>query len=296
VNRQTQAVAALAFILVVTAVWWALALWPLAPASPAWVAQLRYVCFGAVDNGLPDGGGWLLLGLQPLTMIAAAFVVWGRSASLGLRRLTHSWAGRFGLMVTTLAVAVGLSAATARVAAAARAASSTVFEVANAPTPDTYPRIDRPAPPLGLVNQHGDTVTAASLRGTPAFVTFAFGHCVTICPIVVRDVLEARDRLAPERAIQVLVVSLDPWRDLPSRLPFIARQWHLGPTDHALSGDVEAVHALLAAWESPWSRDPTTGDITHPRLVYLLDASGRIAYAASGGVDQLVELMRRTEG
>jgi protein SCO1/2 len=295
VTRETQAVAALAFILAVTGVWWALALWPLAPASPAWMAQLRYVCFGAVDNGLPDGGGWLLLALQPLSMLAAVFVVWGDSASRGLRRLSHSWAGRLGLVATLLAMTVGLSAATTRVAAAARAASPTAFDVTDTPTPDTYPRVDRPAPALGLVNQHGDTVTVASLRGSPAFVTFAFGHCVTICPIVVRDVLAARDRLAPDRSVQVLVVSLDPWRDLPGRLPTIARQWYLTPADHALSGDIETVHAMLAAWESPWSRDATTGDITHPRLVYLLDASGTITYAASGSVDQLVELMRRTD-
>ena len=36
-----------------------------------------------------------------------------------------------------------------------------------------------------------------------------------------------------------------------------------------------------------------TGDVTHPPLVYILDAEGRIAYATTGGVEAMVELLGR---
>jgi cytochrome oxidase Cu insertion factor (SCO1/SenC/PrrC family) len=291
--RETQALTALAFILVVTATWWALALWPLPADAPEWIAAVRYTCFGALDNGLPHGGGWLLLVAQPISMAAVVLVLWGRSTWDGLARVAAAPLGRIGLALTTLAVAGGLMATTARVATAARLASLSLFEVDDGATPDTYPRLDRPAPELGLVDQFGATVSLASLAGRPALVTYAFGHCVTVCPIVVRDVLEAQHRLAGAMNVTVVVVSLDPWRDLPSRLPAIAEQWHLGQRAHALSGDRDAVHRVLREWGVPWERDTASGDITHPRLVHVLDAEGTIVYATSGGVQQIVTLATR---
>jgi hypothetical protein len=37
------------------------------------------------------------------------------------------------------------------------------------------------------------------------------------------------------------------------------------------------VEAALDAWDVPRTRDLATGEVTHPSLVYVIDAAGRIA-------------------
>ncbi len=111
-------------------------------------------------------------------------------------------------------------------------------------------------------------------------VTFAYGHCKTICPVVVNIVREAALELAPEQ-IPVLVVSLDPWRDTPSSLPGLATAWRLDelPGARILSGEVDQVLAVLDAWNMPIQRDPKTGEIEHPGLVTVLAPDGTRAYS-----------------
>jgi hypothetical protein len=74
----------------------------------------------------------------------------------------------------------------------------------------------------------------------------------------------------------------------------MAQGWRL-PVDDAwvFGGDVAAVEAALDAWEIPRRRDPLTGEITHPSLVYIVDAAGQIAYAATGGAEAIAALVRR---
>jgi hypothetical protein len=43
----------------------------------------------------------------------------------------------------------------------------------------------------------------------------------------------------------------------------------------------------------PRTRDRRTGDVEHPPLVYLLDASGRIAFQTTASADGVEGLIRR---
>ena len=54
------------------------------------------------------------------------------------------------------------------------------------------------------------------------------------------------------------------------------------------------MNRVLDAWKVARRRDPGTGDVAHPTLVHVLDAGGRIACAASGGVGTLAELIVRS--
>jgi cytochrome oxidase Cu insertion factor (SCO1/SenC/PrrC family) len=126
-------------------------------------------------------------------------------------------------------------------------------------------------------------------------VTFAYAHCQTVCPVVVMHVLEAQEALRGSAAFPaVAIVTLDPWRDPPSRLPAIAQGWSL-PAEDAwlLGGGVPDVEAVLDAWNVARSRNLTTGEVTHPSLVYVVDRDGRLAYASTGGIDALISLVRR---
>ncbi len=286
--RELTAVGALALIAAITAAWWALALWPLPAEAPGWLARTRYVCFGTTSSGLPNGGGWVLLIAQPLSLIAVLMAIWGGAVRDGLRAAAARRWGRVALRGAVVALLVGVTAAAWRVRSAAASALPELATV----VPATYPRLDREAPPLALDDHRGEPVTLERFRGRPVLLTFAYAHCETVCPLLVRDVQAARrrtDALAPA----ALVVTLDPWRDVPSRLPHIAKSWGLEGDELFLGGSVEEVEQVLEAWNVARFRDPATGEVEHPSLVYVLDREGRIAYAAAGGADFLVALLER---
>jgi protein SCO1/2 len=162
----------------------------------------------------------------------------------------------------------------------------------------SWPRLDKRAPALELIAHDGVTRSLEQMRGRPVLLTFAYAHCSTICPLLIHDVLAAQ-KLVRNAGIKpvVLVVTIDPWRDTPSRLAHAALQWQFPATDAwLLGGSVHDVEAVLEAWDVPITRNLQTGAVTHPPLVYVIDARGRIAFAALGGADALANLLRRLAG
>lgn len=278
--------------LAVTLVWWALAFAPL-PAPASWLARVRAVCFGTLPDGLPDTWGWGGLIVSPLAMLGLLLAVWGSDLARELRRLGRSGAGRIALAILFGVPFAGAAWVAARVVEA-RQMRFDIASPALGALPAHYPRGLAPAPPLGLVDQRGERVDVADLEGRPVLVTFAFAHCRTVCPVVVRTVRQAAS-LVPDEGPAVVVVSLDPWRDTPSSLPSLLAAWEL--TDlpaHVLSGEVDVVLGVLAAWNMPIQRDPQTGDIAHPALVAVLDREGRLAYTFHNPpVPWVVEAVRR---
>lgn len=288
-ERGRAALAALAAVVGITAAWWTLALWP-APAAPVWLERTRAVCFGATPAGGPDTAGWLLLVGEPAGMLAILVVVWGRELRAELAWLGARWARSLGLTLLPLPVLALAALTTTARSRAARAADGAARAVA--PPTAGFRRLNRSAPPLALVDQHGDTVRLEQFRGRPVLIAFAYGHCETVCPLLVHDVVEASARLG-QAAPVLLVVSLDPWRDTPDRLGALAAQWRLPGGAHALSGGVAAVEATLAAWGVPYARDTTSGAIVHGTPIVLLDRQGRIAYAVTGGVTDIIRYAGR---
>ena len=297
-REEAQALAGLAALLVITAAWWALALWPTAGDAPEWLARTRAVCFGVAADGLPDAGGWIGLIGGPLGMLVILLVGWARGVA-GLLRRARGSLPMAGVLATMLLMAVGLFTGAgwrvqqARASAPEEAASASAL--LDDGVPSTYPRLDRDAPPLALLAHTGARLDAAALTGRPVLVTFAYAHCATICPLLVRNALRARESLAGTAAEPaVLVVTLDPWRDTPSRLPAMARDWAL-PESGAwiLGGAVAEVEAALDAWDVPRTRDATNGAVTHPALTYILDRDGRLAYATTGDTATLIALLER---
>lgn len=287
-RRGAAALAALAAILLITASWWALALWPLGDASPDWLARTREVCFGAVGDGLPDGGGWTLLVGQPLGMLLLLVIAWGDEVRAGFRWLLEGVAGQVTVGLASAAVVAGLVGVGARV----RDANAQEFSPSNMEALGReLTRIDNVPAKLALVNQDGRTITLGAYHGRAVLVTFAYAHCTTVCPLVVHSALVARDRIAesaPERTPVVVVVTLDPWRDTPGSLPGLAEAWGLDASPDGpggglvLSGPVDDVVAAHARWGVESSRNEQTGDIVHPALIFVLDAEGRLAYRFLG--------------
>jgi protein SCO1/2 len=284
---------ALGVILLITLGWWALALWPLPAEAPPTLVRARIICFGTSDNGLPNGVGWMMLIGEPIMITLLLVSAAGGTAIREAFQVTaRHTLGRLALNTTVLAIVAAVALAGARVTYALGVGAP------NPAQPDTdvaaVSRLDRAAPPLDLVDQHGTTVTLAALRGRPALVTFAYAHCQTVCPLIVQNVVRARNQLASQGAApQVVVITLDPWRDTPSRLADMARQWGLADDAFVLSGPVQDVEAALHRWEIPRTRNGQNGEITHPNVVYVLDGSGKIAFVANGDADVLAQLVDR---
>ncbi len=277
-RRTNISLLALTAILGISVSWWALALWPLTTTAPEWLVRTRLACFGDAHNGLPDAGGWVMLIGQPVGMLVALFAVWGDSVAGGLRLLWRSGRGRLTMGAVSAGLLLGVGASAWRVAGVLSAGDPAV-NVGSA----RAVRLDTPAPALALTDQRGAAISLSSLRGRPVWLAFAYGHCQTVCPLVVHDLVAARARL-PDAAPRpvLLVVTLDPWRDTPDRLPSIAASWNLPDDAHLLGGDVDTVEAVLDAWRVPRARDVSTGEITHTGSVYLIDRNGRLAWVIPG--------------
>jgi len=282
------AVGAVGALTAITLSWWALALWPVPTDAPDWLARTRQVCFGTAASGLPNAGGWILLIGQPIGMAVAMFVIWGKALRGGLWALGRTMLGKAALGATLLVLFLGTVGVGIRVAGAQP--QPIVLDQPGLP-PSTYPRLDRPLPELGLVDQRGDVVTMDRLAGRTVLVTFGFGHCETVCPVVVHNTLEAAAAV-PELDPVVVVVTLDPWRDTPARLPYLAERWGLEGEAYVLGGEVAQVEAVLDAWGVARERDTRTGDVTHPALVYIV-SNGRIAYATTGDPQTVAALALR---
>jgi protein SCO1 len=147
------------------------------------------------------------------------------------------------------------------------------------------------APAFALIDQHGQTVSLDAFRGRPVLVTFAYAHCETMCPLVIEDVLAAQRQLT-DHPPAVVIITLDPWRDTPTRLNAIAAGWNMGPTAHVLSGAPDIVERTLNAWRVPRVRNEKTGDLSHPAIVYVLGADGRIAYVVQGNSSAIAAAVR----
>jgi len=284
-RRGGVALAALVTIVVLTAAWWALALWPTAADTPAWVERTRAVCFGVTSSGLPSLAGWIVLIGEPLGMAGFLLFVWGGAVREALRALQGSLPGRTALAAATFLLIVGLVATGARVASAGE--SDEWFETSRLATA-VAERMDRPAPPLALLDQYGDTIRLEAFRGRRVLVVAAYGHCETVCPLIVHDAKEAIAQV-PDAAL--LVMSLDPWRDTPSRLAHLARAWQLPAGAHLLSESVEVMERTLDEWGIVRSRNERTGEILHPVSVYLIDREGRLAYIARSDPGRVAALL-----
>ncbi len=286
-SRGRLAVVALAAIVVTTAAWWALALWPVPAEVPGWLARARYVCFGSLPEGGPDVAGWLVLLGQPVGMLGVLLVAWGEDLARGLAECRRHRGGRLGL-----ALGAGVVAGTLLLGARQAWDDGERFDPGSLEAIGTLGPLDRDAPPLALVDQAGDTIRLVRFRGRPVLITFAFAHCAVTCPTVVEAVLAAqRDAPAPQPA--VVIVTLDPWRDPPARLQALAQAWRLGPGAHVLSGSVADVEATLDAWGVVRTRDTVTGEVHHPVVVLVAGGDGRLAYSVPGYAQAIREALRQ---
>ena len=278
---------ALVVVVAVTAAWWALALWPTGPNAPNWLARTQEVCFGVRAGGLPDAAGWIGLIASPLGMLAMLLAA-GRTSFGRLRRrvLELRW-----LQATTLAI--GLFVLTSGLAAFARVRSLSAEAAGELIQNElgSAVKTNHAAPALRLTDQTGAVRDLADFSGRIVLVAFAYAHCETVCPVLVRQAVQAQQALRKHMrpAPVVMIITLDPARDTPSRLPTMARQWQLGPDGYVLSGTVAEVQSVLDDWQIARTYDPANGNVTHAAVAYVVNRKGRVEYETLAPSQELLE-------
>lgn len=262
-------------------------------AAPEWLARTQAICFGQSMDGLPEPFGWVSLVVGPASMLIAFVTIFRVDIQAALSLLRGSALGTSAIVVvlaTTVAEGVYLGGRIAD-GLALRDAQRAIPN-ADEGMPEGWPRGTSVAPELGLVDQHGAAVTLASLRGKVVVLTFAFAHCQTICPTLVKRIQGAAGEMPVD--VELLIVTLDPWRDTPAALPTIAKGWALAARQRVLSGPVDEVTRVLDAYQVQRGRDEKTGEVTHPAIVAVIDTDGRLAYTLAGAAtDWAGEAVRR---
>ena len=133
---------------------------------------------------------------------------------------------------------------------------------------------ERRASPLTLRDQGGAPVSLDALAGTPVLLTFFDSQCKEQCPIEGHQLgTILRDLKSDERPI-LLIVSVNPAGDTPASIRKAMAAWRLtGPWRwHWLRG---TQRDLAPVWRDYGiAVQPTTNDITHGLVLYLIDRDG----------------------
>jgi len=141
----------------------------------------------------------------------------------------------------------------------------------------------RPAPAFQLLDQDGRLVSLDALEGDLFVVTFAYTTCPDTCPVTLRRLVTAYQRL-PETLrdrIQLLAVTVDPERDTPDRLRQYAVANGFDPSLRFLTGDRAALEPVWSGFGIAVVRHPLPQgqyEVQHTAVTYILDRSGSLRY------------------
>ena len=133
--------------------------------------------------------------------------------------------------------------------------------------------------PFQLTDQHGATVTEASLKGHPSAMFFGYTFCPDVCPTTLSDLTQWMAKLGPEGdRLQVYFVTVDPERDTQDQMAAYLQAFD--PRFLGLTGTRPAIDKMLAEYRVYSRKMPLDGGsytMDHTAAVYLLDADGRLA-------------------
>jgi cytochrome oxidase Cu insertion factor (SCO1/SenC/PrrC family) len=281
--------------LVMTMLLWAFAFYNLPGATPEWLKRAQAVCFGTSESGLPDTYGWLLLALAPLSILLGLVIALKDEINSGLRVCLRPFQSRFVATLVLLTVGAEVFWITGSIRDKLGAANVSFEPQADEELPEFYPHSSNSAPDFTLLGKNGQEFSLKSFRGKTLFLTFAFAHCQTVCPVLIQNIRQALKNLPTDRTA-ALVVTLDPWRDTPGSLASLEATWNLGTNGHALSGDEQQVSKVLDLYNVVRTRDEKTGDVVHPPLVYVINSKGELSYTFNNpSVRWLLEAAQRVE-
>ncbi|MFO1407060.1 MAG: SCO family protein [Steroidobacteraceae bacterium] len=150
----------------------------------------------------------------------------------------------------------------------------------------------RALPALSLVDQDGRPLGNGHFTGRWTLVFFGYTSCPDVCPTTLAMLANATRALgdlpASERP-RVLLVSVDPERDDPSRLAAYVR--FFDPAFEGATGDAAAVATAAGAFGVPYLKVPVPGgayNVDHGTGIFLVGPDGRLVAYFSAPHDAAV--------
>lgn len=146
-------------------------------------------------------------------------------------------------------------------------------------------------PAFALVDQRGDSLRTADLRGTVWAVSFVFTNCKGVCPLISAKLARVRDTLAADGLLgteaRLVSITVDPARDTPEVLREYAGHFGGSPPSvwAFLTGSPpEAVRSVIQDGFRVTAVDPSilpadaSADyqVQHSPRVMVVDRRGRI--------------------
>lgn len=146
--------------------------------------------------------------------------------------------------------------------------------------------------PFSLTDQHGMTVTDASLKGYPTALFFGYTFCPDICPTTLADMSVWLQELGPYGdRLKAYFVTIDPERDTQPVLADYLQAFD--PRIEGLTGSAQAIDQIVKDYRVYVDKVPARdGSYTfnHTASVYLLDATGKLTGTITYDEDPVVAL------
>jgi protein SCO1 len=131
---------------------------------------------------------------------------------------------------------------------------------------------------LQLTDQSSRAQQFDLYRGQVVLVTMFYGSCPMACPLLIDTVRAVENALTPEERarVRVLMVSIDPQRDMPQALATLAKQRRIDLQRWTLArADADDVRMLAAALNTQYRRLPG-GEYNHTSVITLLGRDGQM--------------------
>lgn len=135
----------------------------------------------------------------------------------------------------------------------------------------------RQAPDFSLPGSDGRELKMSHYRGKVVILAFGFTSCTAVCPTTLNTLAVARRKLGPSAAdVQVIYVTVDPGRDVPSRMAKYLRAFD--PTFLGGSGTEQQLAAVRGLYGISAEKKSFGNDYTyvHSSFTYLIDRAGRV--------------------
>lgn len=150
---------------------------------------------------------------------------------------------------------------------------------------------------FSFTDQHGDTITQATIEGKIHVADFFFSSCTSICPVMTHNMSTISDTFRDDPGVVLLSYSVTPWLDSTARLHEFAEGYHItDPNWHLLTGSQSAIYDLarksyFAEEDIGFAKD--SSEFLHTEHFILVDKNKRIRGIYNGTLKlEIVQLIK----
>ena len=146
------------------------------------------------------------------------------------------------------------------------------------------------APGFTLTDQHGHTMSLASLRGKVVVLEFMDPHCTDICPIVSQEFVDAYHELgAVSGKVVFAAINVNQYHASVRDMAAYSTQHQMSaiPSWHFFTGPLPALKTTWRDYNIQVEAPNPNADIVHTSAVYFIDARGTERYLATPMVEHM---------